>query len=195
MMKCSVVLRRIDITGYPLPLFSTLPSFQPPVDLSLVKAEPVSPTDMATTYNFNTPLKVKAEPLSPTNLLIHKQIDSFLPNKKVVNTIRETKARPLSKIKSHGAAATTTKTLAPLTKIKAAQPSQPKQESPIKENRLSGMDIVDLLRRCQLCRVLLVDCMKGLSKPVYNLPAIEDEDVEKYRKSMKEKKRKKHKVH
>lgn len=189
-MKCSVSLKRIDVTGYPLPSFSKLPLSLPPVDLSLVKAEPVSPSDIDTSMDFNTAVKVKTEAVSPTNLVIHQPYDYFLSNQTVVNTIRETKARPFSKIRSHSAAV---KTETPLMKIRAAQPAQPKQDAPLKDNKFTSMDIVNLLRRCQLCKVLLVDCMKNLPMPLYNTPMTEDEGGDEYRKPKKEKK-KKHKV-
>lgn len=187
MMKCSVVLSRIDISGYSLPSDSTYQPAAASVDLSLVKAEPVSPTDVEPNYGFNTLIKVKTEPVSPSEPLATRTFESIFPgDKSLVNTVRETKARPLSKIKSQS-----TKPLPPLTKVKAARPTQPKIESPAAlDSNLSGISILDLLRRCQLCRVLLVDCMKGMPMPLYN-PTSSDEDDRLVKKRKKEKKKKK----
>lgn len=159
-MKCCVVLNRMDVSWYHLPSDEVVTEL-PPVDLSLVKAEPVSPTEAM----FN----------------------SFFPPPPVVNTIKETKARPLSKIKSHFS-----KPLPPLGKIKAAKSIQPKPDCGEREQDISTMNIVELLRRCQLCKVLLVDCMKGLAAQPHPLVTSKEKNVPT--KQKKEKKKKKHKV-
>ena len=90
------------------------------------------------------------QPSSPTDSQVSFDLNSSL-TPKVVNTKRESKARPLSKIKSAKSS-----NLSSLAKMKS-----------FKSHDLGALDTLEKLTKCQGCRVLLFDCLRGAALPQY----------------------------
>lgn len=128
-----------------------------PFPVSSIKAQPVSPTESLGSFDFNH------------------------PQSKITNTKKESKARPLSKIKG------------------AKTPSLNHQTMNKNSTSTSPMKTLDQLAKCQGCRVLVIDCLHGRQLPPYakkllnQYKSMQDKDFivsDKPEKKVKKKKKK-----